>query len=171
MSRCCYKNKDGERCSHEITSSKYDPVGIDVETGEPYGYCIFHKTNESKRSSAIIEEFDAAIQLLIEKKDGNWEGFVFPAGYSIENKVIDFPLNIKFASFQEISFVNTKFMRAVDFTRSEFNDNAAFVDCLFGEESTFFACRFKDRVTFNSEWVGTVNYSLCTFQGDTQFKG
>lgn len=82
---CAYQLSKDENCPRPCFSSKT--------------HCLYHVGHDA--ASSRIEE-------LIEKGDGDWRGFKFPAGLmitdegNIEARRIDFPINLDRAEISEL---------------------------------------------------------------------
>ena len=68
-------------------------------------FCVFHQVDEELLPNP---QFQSAFDLLLEQKDGNWDGFVFPSEFKLPDS-IDFQVNLRWAHFATFDLNNTTF--------------------------------------------------------------
>lgn len=132
---CGFKMSEGRKCTEQV---------------EREGKCIFHLENKSdKEIEKFKPKFDELLQDAIDKKDGDFTGFIIPyiknIGYDHFNKKMNFE-SVIFEG--DVNFSDITFNGDMNFQRSTFKKKANF-----------------SKVIFN----GKVNFSLIYFDGETDF--
>lgn len=130
QSSCIYKTSDGRLCGRTISGSR--------------SYCSLHDGCESEPSNPDFEETFAA---LLDAKNGDWRGFVFPRGVKLP-KQLDFPIDARGCQFNALDLDGVVFKGTVDFTEAVFNNGAAFRSVFFEDTVAFERCRFNGPVDF-----------------------
>lgn len=127
---CIYKFSDGKLCGRETSGSR--------------SHCSLHDGCESEPSNPDFEEEFAD---LLDAKNGDWKGFVFPRGVKLP-KQLDFPIDARGCQFNALDLEGVVFKGAVDFTGAVFNNGAAFRSVTFEDTVSFERCRFIGSVDF-----------------------
>lgn len=127
---CIYKTSDGKSCGRTTSGSR--------------SYCSLHDGCGSEPSHPDFEESFAA---LLDAKDGDWRGIVFPRGVKLPRK-IDFPVNARGCQFNALDLDGVVFIGTVDFSEAVFNDEAIFRSVVFEDVVTFERCRFNGPIDF-----------------------
>lgn len=129
---CNYKNPFGEPCKRPV------PFNSDL--------CFFHTLLSSKRR-VNYEKFSDELNHLIAEKDGQWNGFIFPENFAFKSAKFDFPINLKFAVFKELTIEDCEFHKPVTFYKSQFLGKVS-VRCSFFDKVNLNGCIFNDSVSF-----------------------
>jgi len=173
LQHCDYLSPDGVKCSRTPYNSEK---------------CIFH-TFESRSSFKFGSDFNE----LIEKKDGNWCGFIYPADFNLENRTIDFSVNMQWSNFnnlnvskmnfnKDVDFRNSKFEGKIEFNNSNFQSDVNFQNSnfngvvfnystIFHKNTSFYNCNFLGRTQFSCIFKGSVNFNNAIFFDSTIFRG
>lgn len=176
---CGYKSPRGFSCQREVSDGDF---------------CVFHQGCNRKLDEEILPnpQFQSALDLLLEQKDGNWDGFVFPSIFRLPNR-IEFPVYLRWARFTVFGLNNTTFEDAVDFSDSIFLGNVIFRRVTFDSSATYDRCRFEacfelqkthfkqsvsfhraefsKRAVFMACFSGTCNLNETTPREDVNFAG
>ncbi len=176
---CGYKSSGGLSCQREPNDGDY---------------CVFHKGCNRKSDEELLPnpQFNSAFDLLLEQKDGNWDGFVFPFEFKLPNK-IEFPVYLRWAYFADFDLNNTTFQDAVDFSDAIFLGKVIFHNVTFKSQAIFDRCRFEDgfdlqythfkvsasfyraefskRAVFRVHFAGSCNLNETTFREGVSFAG
>ncbi|WP_242824093.1 hypothetical protein [[Clostridium] dakarense] len=112
------------------------------------GYCIFHKHNKNN------EEKKAFIDKIKKDKISNFRGFVFEDKFNI-NEIIDY-------EYDELKFIEIKFLKEAIFSNYEFNGNVYFENIYFEEKVYFEEAIFNKncvfyKVVFNKKYINEKN--------------
>lgn len=176
---CAYISPGGKACQR-------DPCNND--------FCVFHQGCDRKLDEELLPnpQFQSAFNMLLEQKDGNWDGFVFPSEFKLPNQ-IEFPVCLRWARFKVFDQNNMAFQEAVDFSDSIFSGNAIFCRVTFKSSCTFDRCRFEacfelqhanfkqsasfhraefsKRAEFRAHFLGSCNLNETTFREGVNFSG
>ena len=155
---CSYTHVDGTKCNRTLFTS--DHV---TKT------CLFHQPIDSMRKS---EQFEKEFNQLVQEKDGNWEGFIFPEDFKINYSSIAFSINCRNAVFQDILIVKTVFQESVDFSGIVFEGSLLFDSATkFQKNITFHNARFIGKTMFRCLFKGSVNFNSTIFSDSAIFSG
>jgi uncharacterized protein YjbI with pentapeptide repeats len=172
---CDYSSPDGDKCSR---------------IKDNYGKCIFHLDREHRSDQVSIIE----LTKLIENRDGDWRGFIFPENFILENMTIDFSINAQWSKFNNfkvskmifkknvvfgdstfsgnVEFIDSKFQSDTFFQNSDFNGLISFdSSTIFFQNTSFYNSNFLNRTLFNCLFRGSTNFNNVTFFDSTIFKG
>jgi uncharacterized protein YjbI with pentapeptide repeats len=176
---CGYNSPGGLSCKREFNDGDF---------------CVFHQGCNRKLDEELLPnpQFQSAFDLLLEQKDGNWDGFVFPSEFKLPNN-IEFPVYLRWARFTVFDQNNTTFQDAVDFSDAIFLGNAIFRGVTFKSNVKFDRCRFEDcfelqlahferstsfyraefskRAVFRARFGGSCNLNETTFREGVNFAG
>lgn len=163
--RCCYKSPEDVGCKRSvdktITSSELTNF-----------YCIFHVPQTLDKIYRDTTKIKEEIEHLIAKKDGDWVGFVFPEKLKLENITIDFPIDMRWCSFKELSLSKIIFKNKVDFSWSTFTEDVSFRQINFEQDAYFINANFKGSVLFDypTKFHERAFLNHCHFSGKTQIR-
>ncbi|MCF7965241.1 MAG: pentapeptide repeat-containing protein [Methylobacter tundripaludum] len=176
---CGYKSPGGLSCQREANEGDF---------------CIFHQGCDQKLNEDFLpnRQFQSAFDLLLEQKDGNWDGFVFPTAFQLPNR-IEFPVYLRWARFVEFDQSNTTFQDGIDFSDAIFLGNVIFRRVTFESGVIFDRCRFEScfelqyanfkasasfhraefskRAVFRARFGGSCNLNETTFREGVNFAG
>lgn len=136
-------------------SDTCEDICCENKAGES-GYCIFHKHNKNdKENKAFIEKIK-------EDKISDFRGFVFEDKFDI-NEVIDY-------EYDELKFIEVKFLKEVIFSKYEFNGNVCFENIYFEEEVLFRETIFSNncifyKASFNKKYINEKVFEKAKFRG------
>lgn len=122
---CQYRSPDGALCNRENLTGREN--------------CLFHQTTDHRIDFAI---FQSRLNELIQAKNGDWRGFRFPSTTYIRELKIDFPLDIRWADFENLEIQNVDFSEKVDFSYARFKGELSIRDTHFRADTLFNFCRF-----------------------------
>ncbi len=113
------------------------------------GYCSLHfglhcKPNEDIPANPLFARDFASV---IAAGDGNWSGFVFPAGVKFPNEV-SFDVNARGSRLSAFELQDVKFKGAVDFSDAVFKSELKLRAVTFEGTVLFERCRFEGPVDF-----------------------
>jgi uncharacterized protein YjbI with pentapeptide repeats len=180
----------------DVTACGYSsPGGLSCQrTVSDDGYCVFHQGCNRKLDEKPLSnpQFQFAFDLLLAQKDGNWDGFVFPAEIKLP-RTIDFPVNLRWARFAAFDQSNVTFENITDFSDAIFFGNTVFRNVTFKCRTDFNRCRFEasfelqhthfeaaasflhaefsKRALFRADFVGSCNLNETTFRESVAFAG
>ena len=126
-----------------------------------YG-CDLQSTDELKENPSFMKDF----QLLLDTKNGDWCGFVFPAGIDFP-KEIDFQIDARDCTFDSLVLDKVLFKESVDFSGSVFRNRLTVKSSVFESNATFENCRFEGSVEFISTRFKTASFYRADFAGRT----
>lgn len=127
-------------------------------------YCCFHL---KKDASLIDTDFEHHFKGLLEAKDGNWQGFLFPIGIELP-KQVDFPIDARWARFVMLEQEKIVFKESVDFSNAIFSSNVIFRTVTFEKPVNFDHCRFESVVDFQHvECKDQTSFYRADFSGRT----
>src|SRR5574341_50841 len=142
--------------------------GIHTEDSEEY--CIFHRP---RSSPSKLNARDFVLKLLEQyhrNKNGNWSGFEFPEGIRFETLVFDYELNLKYAKFNGVTFINVHFKSLVDFSYCTLGGEVT-LDCTFDDMARFDGCEFEKQVLIRGRFNSSVSFRNSTFHDAVTFLG
>jgi uncharacterized protein YjbI with pentapeptide repeats len=84
---------------------------------------------------------------LLDSKDGDWQGFVFPKGFSFPN-LIDFQISATDCIFDDLNLASVRFTEPIDLSSSVFYHSVTFRAVKFEDCVVFDRCRFKGPTDF-----------------------
>lgn len=122
------------------------PVGLSCQRKIDDGdYCVFHHGCNRKLGEELLPnpQFQPAFDSLLDKQDGNWDGFVFPTEIKLPN-TIEFPVYLRRSHFTNFDLNNTTFKETVDFSDAIFLGKAIFHNVTFKSQAIFYRCLFED---------------------------
>jgi len=136
--------------------------------------------------------FEAEFKSILEAKDGNWCGFVFPSSVKLP-KQITFAIDAQGCCFEFLDLSGVVFKEPVDFSDSIFKGNLTLRNCIFEEISNFNSCQFQgsvevfhvrykklalfyraefmDRTIFKANFVEQANFNEVVFRDVVVFAG
>lgn len=182
---CDYISPQNYHCPRDAPSEY-----ISESDQKRYKFCCFHLPISHPRKPSA-DDFITLIKRLIEEKDGDWFGFIFPKRTRLDNLNIDFKLLLSHAEFNNIYISNTKFTKVVQCEKVVFNDyvylNADFIesanfsrstfngltiiDGTFNSTSRFSGCIFKGRTIFRAKFKESVDFNTSVFHDAVEFRG
>lgn len=120
------------------------------------GYCIFHKHNKNDKENKVF------IEKIKEEKISDFSGFIFEDNFDI-NEVIDY-------EYDELKFIETKFLKEVIFSKYEFRGNVYFENIYFKEKVSFKDSIFDNncifyKVEFNKKHINEKIFEKVKFRG------
>jgi uncharacterized protein YjbI with pentapeptide repeats len=170
------------------------PVGLSCQRETDDDYCVFHHGCNRKPDEELLPnpQFQPAFDSLLDQKDGNWDGFVFPTEIKLPN-TIEFPVYLRCSHFTNFDLTNTTFEALVDFSDTVFLGNAIFHNVTFKSQAIFDRCRFEDcfelqhthfeasasfyraefskRAVFRTRFGGSCNLNETIFREGASFAG
>jgi uncharacterized protein YjbI with pentapeptide repeats len=132
-------------------------------------YCALHYGHDlaSDRPLPTNPAFQVELDKLVAAKDGNWQGFVFPAGCTLP-KVISFPVRAVGCQFASLTLDGVTFQESVDFSGSLFRTTTIIRGLLFQAPATFDRCRFAGPVDFlNVQYKQAASFHRAEFADRT----
>lgn len=148
QSSCIYKTSDGKLCGRATSGS--------------HSYCALHDGCESEPSNS---DFEQKFAELLNARNGDWRGFVFPRGVKLP-KQLDFPIDARGSQFNALDLERVVFKGAVDFTGAVFNNGTAFRSVFFEDTVAFERCRFNGPVDFlNVQCRNSASFLRADFTG------
>lgn len=120
------------------------------------GYCIFHKHNKNDKENKVF------IEKIKEEKISDFSGFIFEDKFDI-NEVIDY-------EYDELKFIETKFLKEVIFSEYEFRGNVYFENIYFKEKVSFKDSIFDNncifyKVEFSKKHINEKIFEKVKFRG------
>lgn len=185
---CTYRNpRDGTECTR----------GRRPESA----FCPFHSERAPIETKLTIEEIDGEIKVdggdfglvdLLNSKDGNWKGFVFPEYIEFKNLQIDFELDASDAKFGSVSFTKCEF-NILRLESCEFKGRVRFNGCkhkekflgnsirakgqfsldhsFYSDDATFGNSHFEGEFSCAAHFESQGNFGNCVFWDRAQFLG
>lgn len=157
---CKFKGLIGDKCNRPIF--EFDQI-------EPEPYCIFHYGYSRKYNEDKLDNpgFMPAFEQIITSGDGNWRGFVFPAGICFP-KVIPFAVDARGSRLNSLELDGVVFKESVDFSNSIFKDRLTLKSTVFENSANFEDCQFEGDVKLlNVKFEKSVSFSRADFAGRT----
>ncbi len=140
------------------------------------GRCICHSQKPDKDPT----EFRFKISAMLDKKDYDFSGFVFPAEADFGNREFESAVKFGSSAFRGAAlFEGTTFKGGADFRNAEFIGDANFDRAVFENEADFTDARFQDYAHFlHAQFQGRAKFAHAHFQlcdassrCDTHFTG
>jgi len=155
--------KPAAKCAVEM--HEFKPCGR-----EPYddkGLCICHSEKPDKDDNAFQSEIDA----MLERKDYDFGGFVFPDDAWFGGRVFDGPAWFVAATFQgAANFAPATFEGEADFGGATFQGDAYFFEATFQGAAHFVGATFQGNAGFlGATFQGAADFGGATFQGKAGF--
>lgn len=135
---CKFEGTTGDKCNRLIFES-------DQIKSEPY--CVFHYGCKRRSSEDILgnPHFLQAFNEILTSGEGNWKGFVFPAGISFP-KIIPFAVDARGCRLSSFELDNVTFKESVDFSDSVFKESLFIKNAIFENTANFDRCQFEGAV-------------------------
>lgn len=150
--------------------------------------CHFHNTDNANLVTS--DDFKARLLGLIEAKDGDWKGFVFPGSFTFERLNAEFVIDLTRAQFGAFAALSCNFTE-VNFSSATFNGPAEFKGCTFtgltcsgadfagdllwssivNGPATFSQCRFRQPVRIWGQFNGPAFWGQSSFYDSIEFTG
>ena len=152
---CEFHQHNGKRCNRQAVENKC---------------CIFH-TELDHEDRITDEQFNREIIKLIAKKDGVWEGFIFPSNTYLDGVTIEFPIYINDAKFCNLSIGNVIFNGNVELKECTFSGNVSLKKCEFVDIQAV-AASFQGELSLSPIKVkSTLELSKSEFLGRFELRG
>lgn len=161
------------------------------------GLCVFHALRDrgyAERWARSHEaRFASAFARLVNNRDGNWVGFVFPRALSFRQQDVGFAVDARWSTIPAIDLVHVKFSGTVnfsaariegrtqiqgcsfhdscDFSNSEFRGIALLQHVTFYEACTFHRAVFEAAFYCRAEFRGHANFTEASFRSSVRFNG
>ncbi len=108
-------------------------------------YCQFHELN-SQPSKLSAEQYYAELKALVDKRDGNWKGFIFPDNFVLENLAVPIAMDARNSKFQALTMNTVKFCKQIDVSGSIFNKQVIVSSLQFKDSLLIRNSQFHDKV-------------------------
>lgn len=103
--------------------------------------------------------------------DGNWIGFDFPDGLIIDKLIIDYPIDLRWAKFNELSLKQVKFQKKINLGNSHFKKKINLIQTEFFSSTIISNCRFDDDLRVHATFNGKTHFTHGDFIGRVSFGG
>jgi len=145
-----------DKCNYRDRSDAYScarPRAMDE-------WCVFHFENNGVRPAP---EFQQHLNGLIQVKDGDWRGFVFPRELTLRDISFDFRVDMTRAKVGALNLVGCKFHQEVDLSEilcaGDFTANS----CNFAKDLNCNKAQFAGEFNWSSIIDGTARFNGCEF--------
>lgn len=128
-------------------------------------YCVLHYGVDKRASDelAVNPQFESCFASVLQNRDGNWRGFVFPPGIALP-KEIDFPIGAQGCRFEALRLENVTFKERADFSGSLFKGSLSLSGVTFSDRVDFQGCRFDCPVDLaNTHCLGDATFASSDF--------
>lgn len=152
---CEFHLHNGKRCNRQAGENKR---------------CIFH-TDLDDNDRITHKKFDKEIIKLIAKRDGAWEGFIFPSDTYLNEVTIEFPIYLNGAQFRNVSIQNVIFNGNVELKGCIFSGNVSLKKCDFVNIQALAASFHGELFLSPIKVTSTLDLSKREFLGRFELRG
>ncbi|MFC7048819.1 pentapeptide repeat-containing protein [Emcibacter nanhaiensis] len=153
---CRYETPDGSfKCSRVSQDDR--------------GYCTGHLHVDGFDGTGLDQ---AALEEMIEKKDGTWTGLQFISEVKLDDLKIDFPIDARRTKFHGLELSKILLKEEINFSDASFKNKIIFRDkVIFCESAIFLNVNFNCVVTFENgtSFEGVADFRKAVFTGYVQF--